>query len=127
MVTLPFYNGSMATCEAFINACQIYMVAKPAEFHDITTKVMWVLSYMQTGMAQQFCDHFLTTTKSDPIKILYKNIYQAFGDPNKQATTILELTTMKQGTKTAEEHVQVFKQAYSMEDQDTKRLWVSMN
>ncbi|PFH45186.1 hypothetical protein AMATHDRAFT_95212, partial [Amanita thiersii Skay4041] len=30
----------------------------------------------------------------------------------KQATTILELTTMKQGTKTAEEHVQVFKQAY---------------
>ncbi|PFH44617.1 hypothetical protein AMATHDRAFT_126804, partial [Amanita thiersii Skay4041] len=36
-----------------------------------------------------------------------------FGDPNKQATAILKLTMMKQGTKAAEEHIQCFKQAYS--------------
>ncbi|PFH44789.1 hypothetical protein AMATHDRAFT_117014, partial [Amanita thiersii Skay4041] len=30
----------------------------------------------------------------------------------KQATTILEITTIKQGTKTTEEHVQLFKQCY---------------
>ncbi|PFH46361.1 hypothetical protein AMATHDRAFT_111654, partial [Amanita thiersii Skay4041] len=90
-------------------------------------KVMWVLSYMQSGIAQQFRDAFLVYMQSaeyrteflqaalgiDAIEILYRNIYQAFGDPNKQATAILELTTMKQGTKTAEEHVQCFKQAYS--------------
>ncbi|PFH45047.1 hypothetical protein AMATHDRAFT_163453 [Amanita thiersii Skay4041] len=49
----------------------------------------------------------------DATEILYWNIYQAFGDLNKQATAILELTTMKQGTKLVEEHVQLFKQAYS--------------
>ncbi|PFH45176.1 hypothetical protein AMATHDRAFT_162259, partial [Amanita thiersii Skay4041] len=90
-------------------------------------KIMWVLSYMQSGMAQQFRDAFLVYMQSpefqtefimvapgtDMIEILYRNIYQAFGDPNKQATAILELMTMKQGTKSAEEHVQCFKQAYS--------------
>ncbi|PFH46917.1 hypothetical protein AMATHDRAFT_112853, partial [Amanita thiersii Skay4041] len=88
-------------------------------------KIMWILLYMQTGMAQQFRDSFLVYMQSpeyqtefiqaaagvDPIEILYQNIYQAFRDPNKQATAILELTTMKQGSKLAEEHVQCFKQA----------------
>ncbi|PFH45938.1 hypothetical protein AMATHDRAFT_116063, partial [Amanita thiersii Skay4041] len=127
MASPPFYDGSMANCKLFINACRIYIAAKPRDFGDITAKVMWVLSYMQTGMAQQFRDAFLTYMQSaeyqtefvqaaqgtDAIEILYQNIYQAFGDPNKQATAILEITTMKQGTKTAEEHVQCFKQAYS--------------
>ncbi|PFH44694.1 hypothetical protein AMATHDRAFT_167701 [Amanita thiersii Skay4041] len=127
MASPPFYDSSMAGCEAFINACRIYIAAKPWDFSDVTAKVMWVLSYMQSGMAQQFCDAFLVYMQSaeyrteflqaapgiNAIEILYRNIYQAFGNPNKQATAILKLTTMKQGTKTAEEHVQCFKQAYS--------------
>ncbi|PFH44983.1 hypothetical protein AMATHDRAFT_118274, partial [Amanita thiersii Skay4041] len=127
MAALPFYDGSMATCEAFINVCQIYIAAKPHEFQDVTAKIMWILSYMQTSMAQCFHNSFLTYMNTneyqmefiqvapgiDATEILYRNIYQAFGDPNKQATAILELTTMKQGTKTAEEHIQLFKQAYS--------------
>ncbi|PFH45216.1 hypothetical protein AMATHDRAFT_127214, partial [Amanita thiersii Skay4041] len=126
MAPPPYYNGSMTSCEAFINACQIYIAAKPRDFGNVTAKIMWILLYMQTGMAQQFCDSFLVYMQSpefqtefiqaavgvDPIEILYRNIYQAFGDPNKQATAILELTTMKQGSKSAEEHVQCFKQAY---------------
>ncbi|PFH45249.1 hypothetical protein AMATHDRAFT_161451 [Amanita thiersii Skay4041] len=122
----PYYDGSMTSCEAFINACRIYIAAKPRDFGNVTAKIMWILSYMQTGMAQQFRDSFLVYMQTpefqtefiqaaagvDPIEILYRNIYQAFGDPNKQATAILELTTMKQGSKSAEEHVQCFKQAY---------------
>ncbi|PFH45079.1 hypothetical protein AMATHDRAFT_10060 [Amanita thiersii Skay4041] len=89
MAAPPFYDGSMATYT--------------------TAKLMWILSYMQTGMAQRFRDSFLTYMSSneyqakfiqvapgvDATKILYWNIYQAFGDPNKQATAILELTTCK--------------------------------
>ncbi|PFH45691.1 hypothetical protein AMATHDRAFT_8799 [Amanita thiersii Skay4041] len=107
MAAPPFYDGSMATY--------------------VTAKIMWILSYMQTGMAQRFRDSFLTYMNTneyqtefiqvapgvDATEILYRNIYQAFGNPNKQATAILELMTMKQGTKSAEEHVQLFKQAYS--------------
>ncbi|PFH47525.1 hypothetical protein AMATHDRAFT_151888 [Amanita thiersii Skay4041] len=109
----------MTGCEAFINACQIYIAVKPQDFGNVTAKIMWILLYMQTGMAQQFrnsflvlCNHQNTKQSVDPIEILYRNIYQAFGDPNKQATAILELTTMKQGAKSAEEHIQCFKQAY---------------
>ncbi|PFH45430.1 hypothetical protein AMATHDRAFT_159852, partial [Amanita thiersii Skay4041] len=108
-------------------------------------KLMWILLYMQTGMAQWFRDSFLTYMNTneyqtefiqvapgvDATEILYWNIYQAFGDLNKQATAILELTTMKQGTKTTEEHVQLFKQAYSQsgyqETTDIHELKRSLN
>ncbi|PFH44625.1 hypothetical protein AMATHDRAFT_11331 [Amanita thiersii Skay4041] len=125
MATPPLYDGSMATCEAFINACQLYMTAKPHEFVNLQTKITWVLRFMQLGMAQLFRDQFmiymasdaywtqyLESTEPNPIKLLYADIYKAFGDPNKQATAIQEITTIKQGTKSAEEHVQSFKQCY---------------
>ncbi|PFH46466.1 hypothetical protein AMATHDRAFT_154865, partial [Amanita thiersii Skay4041] len=88
-------------------------------------KITWVLGFMQTGMAQLFRDHFmvymnspdfrtqyLESTEPDPIELLYQDIYKAFGDPNKQATAIQEVTTIKQGSKSAEEHVQMFKQSF---------------
>ncbi|PFH48057.1 hypothetical protein AMATHDRAFT_120748, partial [Amanita thiersii Skay4041] len=88
-------------------------------------KVTWVLGFMQIGMAQMFRDHFLVymatpefqtqykqSAKLDQIELLYRDIYKAFGDPNKQATAIQEITTIKQGLKSAKEHVQLFKQSY---------------
>ncbi|PFH44989.1 hypothetical protein AMATHDRAFT_114246, partial [Amanita thiersii Skay4041] len=48
----------------------------------------------------------------DQIELLYRNIYKAFGDPNKQAMVIQEITTIRQGSKPAEEHIQLFKQSY---------------
>ncbi|PFH46238.1 hypothetical protein AMATHDRAFT_97449, partial [Amanita thiersii Skay4041] len=119
------YDGAMTTCEGFINSCRLYMSAKPQEFPTLHIKITWVLGFMQLGMAQMFRDHFLTymttldyqaqyeqSTEPDQIKLLYRDIYKAFGDPNKQATAIQELTTIKQGSKSTEEHVQLFKQSY---------------
>ncbi|PFH46423.1 hypothetical protein AMATHDRAFT_155123 [Amanita thiersii Skay4041] len=121
MATPLLYDGSMASCEAFINACQLYISAKPHEFATLQIKITWVLGFMQNGMAQLFRDHFmvynfrtqyLESTEIDPIELLYRDIYKAFGDPNKQATAIQEIMAIKQGTKSSEEHVQVFKQCY---------------
>ncbi|PFH46428.1 hypothetical protein AMATHDRAFT_115046, partial [Amanita thiersii Skay4041] len=125
MATPPIYDGAMSTCEGFINSCHLYMSAKPQEFPTLRVKITWVLGFMQIGMAQMFRDHFLTymttpdyqdqyeqSTEPDRIELLYRDIYKAFGDPNKQATAIQELTTIKQGSKSAEEHVQLFKQSY---------------
>ncbi|PFH45381.1 hypothetical protein AMATHDRAFT_160251 [Amanita thiersii Skay4041] len=101
------------------------MSAKPQEFPTLRIKVTWVLGFMQTGMAQMFRDHFLVymatpdfqtqyeqSQEPNQIELLYHDIYKAFGDPNKQATAIQEITTIKQGSKSAEEHVQLFKQSY---------------
>ncbi|PFH46348.1 hypothetical protein AMATHDRAFT_155512 [Amanita thiersii Skay4041] len=125
MATPPIYDGAMATCEGFINSCRLYMTAKPQEFLTLHIKITWVLGFMQLGMAQLFRDHFLTymvtpdyqtqyeqLTEPDQIELLYRDIYKAFGDPNKQATAIQEITTIKQGSKSGEEHVQLFKQSY---------------
>ncbi|PFH46044.1 hypothetical protein AMATHDRAFT_156641 [Amanita thiersii Skay4041] len=111
MAMPPLFDGSMASCEAFINACRLYISAKPHEFTNLQTKITWVLGFMQSGMAQLFRDQFMST-KPNPIELLYADIYKAFGDPNKQATAIQEVTTIKQGTKTSKEHVQAFKQCY---------------
>ncbi|PFH45056.1 hypothetical protein AMATHDRAFT_111929, partial [Amanita thiersii Skay4041] len=112
------FDGSMATCKAFINACRLYISAKPHEFTTLQVKVMWVLGFMQSGMAQLFRDQFMyqlqyeQSTEPDQIELLYQDIYKAFRDPNKQATAIQEITTIKQGSKSGEEHVQLFKQSY---------------
>ncbi|PFH45082.1 hypothetical protein AMATHDRAFT_10057 [Amanita thiersii Skay4041] len=95
MATPPLYDGSMASF-----------------------KITWILGFMQSGMAQLFRDHFmvymnslefrtqyLESMEADPVKLLYRDIYKAFRDPNKQATAIQEITTLKQGTKSAEEHI----------------------
>ncbi|PFH45512.1 hypothetical protein AMATHDRAFT_121925, partial [Amanita thiersii Skay4041] len=125
MATPPIYDGAMATCEGFINSCRLYMLAKPQEFPTLQIKVTWVLGFMQTGMAQLFRDHFLVymaspefrtqyeeSNEPDQIELLYQDIYKAFGDPNKQATAIQEITTIKQGSRSGEEHVQLFKQSF---------------
>ncbi|PFH44775.1 hypothetical protein AMATHDRAFT_117514, partial [Amanita thiersii Skay4041] len=125
MATPPIYDGAMTTCKGFINSCQLYMMAKPQEFPTLRIKITWVLGFMQLGMAQMFRDHFLTymatldyqaqykqSTELDQIELLYRDIYKAFRDPNKQVTAIQEVTTIKQGSKSAKEHVQLFKQSY---------------
>ncbi|PFH45514.1 hypothetical protein AMATHDRAFT_127849, partial [Amanita thiersii Skay4041] len=45
-------------------------------------------------------------------ELLYADIFKAFGDPNKQATAIQEVTTIRQGSHSGEEHVQLFKQSF---------------
>ncbi|PFH46441.1 hypothetical protein AMATHDRAFT_154997 [Amanita thiersii Skay4041] len=125
MAVPPIYDGSMAMCEGFINSCWLYMSAKPQEFPSLQIKIMWVLGFMQTGMAQLFRDHFLIymnmleyqtqyeeSTEPDKIKLLYCDIYKVFSDPNKQVTAIQEIMTIRQGSKSGEEHVQLFKQLY---------------
>ncbi|PFH46632.1 hypothetical protein AMATHDRAFT_154219 [Amanita thiersii Skay4041] len=118
MATPPIYDGSMATCEGFINSCCLYISAKPQEFPNLQIKITWVLGFMQTGMAQlQYLEiifwHILYGNPGpDQIELLYRDIYKAFGDLNNQAMAIQEITTIKQGSKSVEEHVQLFKQSY---------------
>ncbi|PFH45196.1 hypothetical protein AMATHDRAFT_162138 [Amanita thiersii Skay4041] len=123
MATPPLYDSSMVTCEVFINACRLYISAKPHEFTNLQTKITWVLGFMQTGMAQLFRDHFmvymtsleywvqyLESMEPDAIELLYWDIYKVFRDLNKQVVAIQGITTIKQGSKLGEEHVQAFKQ-----------------
>ncbi|PFH46011.1 hypothetical protein AMATHDRAFT_8363 [Amanita thiersii Skay4041] len=89
MATPPLYNGSMAT------------------FHYPPDK-----NHMVYMNSEAYQTQYLESAEPNPIELLYANIYKAFGDPNKQVTAIQEITMIKQGTRSAEEHVQSFKQCY---------------
>ncbi|PFH44841.1 hypothetical protein AMATHDRAFT_165813 [Amanita thiersii Skay4041] len=115
MATPPIYDSSMATCEGFINSCRLYMSAKPQEFPTLWIKVTWVLGFTVCRQGWHKCSfqtQYEQSPEPDQIELLYHDIYKAFGNPNKQATAIQEITTIKQGSKSAEEHVQLFKQSY---------------
>ncbi|PFH45648.1 hypothetical protein AMATHDRAFT_158337 [Amanita thiersii Skay4041] len=116
MVTPPIYDGSMATCEGFINSCRLYMSTKPQEFPTLGIKITWVLGFMQTGMVQMFRNHFLVYMATPEFQTQYEQSPEPdqikLFDLNKQATAIQEIMTIKQGSKSAEEHVQLFKQSY---------------
>ncbi|PFH45147.1 hypothetical protein AMATHDRAFT_9903 [Amanita thiersii Skay4041] len=70
MASLPLYNGSMASCEAFINACQLYISAKPHEFATLQIKITWVLGFMQTGISDKSGMSDILDISDNPIESL---------------------------------------------------------
>ena len=52
-IPLPF-SGKREETETFINSCHLYMSARPSEFYDEQAKVYWILSFMQSGTAQNW-------------------------------------------------------------------------
>ena len=48
---LPF-SGKREETETFINSCRLYICTRPSEFYNEQTKIYWILSFMQTSMAQ---------------------------------------------------------------------------
>jgi hypothetical protein len=113
------YSGKMSETKAFAQACAVYMMVKTDEFETERDKILWVLSYMQSGTALKYRESFLDTVSpvvDDPeswgintVKGLLDNIATTFGDPNITDTKIFEITSIVQGERTADEHVQDFK------------------
>ena len=114
------FSGKMAETKAFTQACRVYQAMRKAEFPDEKAKILWTLSYMQEGAALKYREAFLTIALEQPSvwgwpmsthDDLIKDIEQTFGDPNEQDTKVFAITTITQGDKTADEHVQEFKLA----------------
>ncbi|PFH48411.1 hypothetical protein AMATHDRAFT_5847 [Amanita thiersii Skay4041] len=108
MATPLIYDGSMATCKGFINSCWSYMVYADRNGPTLPGPFPHIL-YMAT---LEYQAQYEESTEPDQIELLYKDIYKAFGDPNKQATAIQEIMTIRQGSHSGEEHVQLFKQSF---------------
>ena len=109
-VPLPFSKKREET-EMFINSCRLYMSACPSEFYDEQAKVYWVLSFMQTGMAQNWRNFIVSHIAQGRINYMtveqfLGEIEKKFGDMDKHTTSLLKLRTMVQGDKHADEHVQ---------------------
>lgn len=114
------FTGKMTETRSFTQACLMYLMMRKGEFPDEKAKIMWILLYMQDGAALKYREAFLTTALKEPsiwgwplstCDDLIKDIEVTFGDPNEQDTKVFAITTIMQGDKTADEHVQEFKLA----------------
>src|SRR6266704_4894566 len=111
----PIFSGKMAEVDGFIAACRLYLQLKMKR-QDEQDKIYWVLSYMQTGYVQDWCENmiakyedFMDDAKPETVEELFQLIKHDFGDLDEVATKIGKLRTMTQGELTCEEHVQHFR------------------
>jgi len=108
------FSGKMKEVDAFRTACYMYMRGRADEFPDEESKIIWILSYLQGGIAQKWREVAVREIMAGAIPFensdeLMEAIVKTFGDPNEADTGVFEITTMNQGEKTADEHVQDFK------------------
>jgi len=107
------YDGSMAKADIFINQLILYFKGKNiTDDHD---KVICALSFMQEGSAARWARRI--TQELDDIprekvkwKVFLQQFKSTFGDPNPQATAQFKISSLKQGSQTAEEYVTSFRE-----------------
>ncbi|KAF8234324.1 hypothetical protein L208DRAFT_1262366, partial [Tricholoma matsutake] len=104
----------MDKVDTFCTACYIYLHRCTDEFLMEESKVIWLLSFLQGSTALKWCKVAIHESMNGGIpfktdEIMLDNIEETFRDPNKEDTCIFKITTMVQGEKTVDEHVQDFK------------------
>ena len=55
---IPF-DRKRENTKSFINACQLYISARPSEFQNEEQKMHWIMSYMQGGSACLWRDYIM--------------------------------------------------------------------
>jgi Zinc knuckle/Retrotransposon gag protein len=116
MATPQIFTGKMADVRSFQTACYLYIIAKPDEFPTEKSKMIWALSYLQGGTAQKWRETVVLemmegVSTYETYEEFQAELKKNFGDPNEQDSRIFEITTMQQGTKTADEHCHDFRLA----------------
>ena len=112
---IPF-DGKRENTESFLNACQLYISARPSEFQNEEQKMHWVMSYMQGGSAHLWRDYVMARVRAGVKQFqnandLMNEIEAKFGKEDKRMTMSLKIHTMMQGEKHVDEHVQEFQRA----------------
>lgn len=107
------YDGAMDKADIFINQLILYFMGRNiTNDHD---KVICALSYMQQGSAARWARGVTQAIEGIPReqvewKVFLKEFKEYFGDPNPQATAQFKISSLKQGSHTAEEFVSSFRE-----------------
>jgi len=107
------FNGRMEEVSAFINAARIYIRMKMME-EAATTQVVWVLSYVQGGVAEAWKDNLMDKlakreSEVETAEQLFSKIRNDFGETSEEERKIEQLRTIEQGNRMCDKYVQEFK------------------
>jgi len=107
------FSRKIEEMSAFINVARLYIRMKMVE-ETATTQVIWVLSYMQGGVAKAWKDNLLDElakgeSEVDTVEKLFTKIRNDFGETSEEERKIKQLRTIEQKGRTCDKYVQEFK------------------
>jgi len=112
------FNGDRANTETFLRQVLLYLLARPYEFADDDTRVMFAMSYMKDGTAGLWADRKVDQYQlGEPIPSWTEFIAQVrdtFGDPDRAGSARLRMGNLSQGSKSADEYVQEFREVANL-------------
>ena len=111
----PKFNGERSQVVGFINACHLFMQMRLTQVAE-RSKISWVLSYVQGGVAEIWKDNVLDeitkgTSAVNTVEELFTKIRQEFGEFDEESRKVDELRVLEQGGKMVDEYVQEFRRA----------------
>jgi len=111
----PKFSGERGQVVGFINACRLFIQMRMGQVGS-RSRVSWVLSYVQGGVAEVWKDNVLDeitkgTSAVNTEEDLFTKIQQEFGEFDEESRKVDELRVLEQGGRTVDEYVQEFKRA----------------
>ena len=121
-VAKPFlFSGKIKEVSVFINLAQLYLSMKMTGESE-STKMVWVLSYMQEGVIETWKDNLLDELSKGESEIetvekfrdktvekLVKKMRNKFGEIAEEKRKVEQLRTIEQGGRMCDKYIQEFK------------------
>ena len=109
----PIFEGEREKVVGFINTCCLYTGMKLGERTE-EKKISWVLSYVQGDVAEVWKENILEEIMQGmsavtTVEELFTKMRSEFGEFDEQSRKVDELRMLKQGSRTCDEYVQLFK------------------
>jgi len=107
------FSGRIEKVNAFINVAHLYLSIRIIEEPE-ATRMAWVLSYIQGGVAEAWKDNLLDELSKEKSEVetteeLFQKIRNEFGEIEKKERKIKQLRTIEQGRRTCNKYVQEFR------------------
>jgi len=107
------FSGKMEEMSTFVNVAHLYIRMKITE-EAAATQVVWVLSYVQGGIAEAWKDNLLDElakeeSEVESVEQLFTKIRNNFGEISEEERKIEQLRMIEQEGRTYNKYVQEFK------------------
>ena len=104
------FHGDRKLIKKFIQECDLYIIGNLKDFPNNSSKVIFILSYMDDGEAEKWKQYYINneviTTRSyiwPKLANFYTKLREAFAFEEEKEDSVRKLETFKQGNRNAEE------------------------
>jgi len=113
MTKSPLFSGKMEEVGVFVNVACLYLRMKITKESE-STKMAWMLSYIQGGMVEAWKDNLLDKllkreSEVEMMEELFSKMKNEFGEIVEEERKVEQLKTIEQRRRMCDKYVQEFK------------------